>query len=75
MTDVTRRVADFAGLDVPVIEVTGDTPGPRLSVISGVHGCEYASMAGVRRWMSGLAGRALRGSVTADGLLLGLGAA
>lgn len=67
MTDVTRRVADFAGLDVPVIEVTSDAPGPRLSVISGVHGCEYASMAGVRRWVSGLAedqGRLLRGSVT-----------
>jgi uncharacterized protein len=67
MTDVTRRVADFAGLDVPVIEVSSDTPGPRLSVISGVHGCEYASIAGVRRWVSGLAEdpeRLLRGSVT-----------
>ena len=67
MTDVTRRVADFAGLDVPVIEVSSDAPGPRLSVISGVHGCEYASIAGVRRWVSGLAEdpeRLLRGSVT-----------
>ena len=67
MTDVTRRVADFAGLEVPVIEVTGAAPGPRLSVISGVHGCEYASIAGVRRWGSALAGhpeRLLRGSVT-----------
>jgi hypothetical protein len=24
MSDITRRVADFAGLDVPVIEVTSD---------------------------------------------------
>jgi len=69
VTDVTRRVADFAGLEVPVVEVTGDLPGPRLSVIAGVHGCEYASMAGVRRWVSGLAGRSrsgrpLRGTVT-----------
>jgi predicted deacylase len=67
MTDVTRRTADFAGLDVPVIEVSSDAPGPRLSVISGVHGCEYASIAGVRRWVSGLAEdpeRLLRGSVT-----------
>ena len=63
MTSVTRRVADFAGLDVPVIEVTSDAPGPRLSVIAGVHGCEYASMAGVRRWVSGLPGRSLRGTV------------
>jgi uncharacterized protein len=64
MTEVRRRLADFAGLDVPVIEVTGDEPGPRLSVISGVHGCEYASMAGVRRWVAGLTGRRLRGTVT-----------
>jgi uncharacterized protein len=60
-------MADFAGLNVPVIEVTGDAPGPRLSVIAGVHGCEYASMAGVRRWAGELAGRperSLRGTVT-----------
>jgi predicted deacylase len=67
MTEVRRRLADFAGLDVPLIEVTGDEPGPRLSVIAGVHGCEYASMAGVRRWVAGLTerpGRRLRGTVT-----------
>ena len=64
MTEVKRRLADFAGLNVPVIEVTGDEPGPRLSVISGVHGCEYASIAGVRRWAAGLTERRLRGTVT-----------
>jgi uncharacterized protein len=64
MTEVRRRLADFAALEVPVIEITGDEPGPRLSVISGVHGCEYASMAGVRRWAAGLTGRPLRGTVT-----------
>ena len=67
MTEVRRRLAAFAGLDVPVIEVAGDEPGPRLSVIAGVHGCEYASIAGVRRWAAGLAGRPgrrLRGTVT-----------
>jgi uncharacterized protein len=70
VTEVTRRSAGFAGLDVPVIDVTGDAPGPHLSVIAGVHGCEYASIAGVRRWVSGLAGRegqqgpSLRGTVT-----------
>jgi uncharacterized protein len=67
MTEVRRRLAAFAGLDVPVIEAAGDEPGPRLSVIAGVHGCEYASIAGVRRWAAGLAGRPgrrLRGTVT-----------
>jgi predicted deacylase len=64
VTDIRRYTADFAGLEVPVIEVTGAGPGPRLSVIAGVHGCEYASMAGARRWVNSLQGRALRGTVT-----------
>ena len=64
VTDIKRYTADFAGLEVPVIEVTGAGPGQRLSVIAGVHGCEYASMAGARRWANDLQGRALRGTVT-----------
>ena len=65
MADTKRYTADFAGLEIPVIEVTGDTPGPLLSVIAGVHGCEYASMAGLRRWVGGLAARPIRGTVRA----------
>jgi len=61
--DIKRYTADFAGQETPVIEVSGDSAGPRLSVIAGVHGCEYASMAGVRRWVSALSGRSLRGTV------------
>jgi uncharacterized protein len=64
VADIRRYTAGFAGLEVPVIEVTGDRPGPRLSVVAGVHGCEYASMAGARRWVNSLHGRALRGRVT-----------
>ena len=64
MTEIRRYTADFAGQQTPVIEVSGTAPGPRLSVIAGVHGCEYASMAAVRRWVPGLAGRPLRGTVT-----------
>ena len=60
---VHRRTLDLAGLDVPVVEVTGASDGPRLTVIAGVHGCEYASMAAVRQWSASLAGRDLHGSV------------
>jgi predicted deacylase len=60
---VLRRTLDLAGLDVPVVEVTGAGDGPRLTVIAGVHGCEYASMAAVRQWSASLAGRELHGSV------------
>jgi predicted deacylase len=61
---LNRRTVDLAGLDVPVVEVTGQADGPRLTVIAGVHGCEYASMAAVRQWAVGLAARDLNGRVT-----------
>jgi predicted deacylase len=54
---------DLAGTDVPVIDLTGAADGPQLTVISGVHGCEYASMAGVRRWAAALDPARLRGRV------------
>ena len=62
---VTRREINLAGLAVPFVEVTGAADGPTLTVIAGVHGCEYAAMAGVRRWLSDLAVRDLRGRVRA----------
>ena len=62
---VLRRTLGLAGLDIPVVELTGPGDGPRLTVVAGVHGCEYAPMAAVRRWTTALAGRELRGSVRA----------
>jgi uncharacterized protein len=62
---VLRHTLPLAGFDVPVIELTGTADGPRLTVLAGVHGCEYAPMAAVRRWTRSLAGRELRGSVRA----------
>jgi predicted deacylase len=63
--EVQRRSLSLAGYDVPVVELTGSPDGPRLTVIAGVHGCEYASQAGVRLWVRALAERDLRGSVRA----------
>jgi len=62
---VQRRTIELAGLAVPFVEVTGSADGPTLTVIAGVHGCEYASMDGVRRWLRTLEGRELRGRVRA----------
>ncbi|HEY2308120.1 MAG TPA: succinylglutamate desuccinylase/aspartoacylase family protein [Streptosporangiaceae bacterium] len=62
---VQRRTLSLAGLDIPVVELTGAGDGPRLTVLAGVHGCEYAPMAAVRRWTLALAERELRGSVRA----------
>jgi predicted deacylase len=62
---VKRRTIELAGLAVPFVEVAGSADGPTLTVIAGVHGCEYASMEGVRRWLRSLEGRELRGRVRA----------
>jgi predicted deacylase len=61
-TSITLRLA---GLDVPAIEVTGARPGPRLTVIAGVHGCEYSSMAGLRGFVRDLDPERLSGTVVA----------
>jgi predicted deacylase len=66
---VERRTIELAGLTVPLVEVTGSADGPLLTVVSGVHGCEYASMAGVRRWTRELRTRELRGRVRAVPIL------
>jgi hypothetical protein len=69
-TTAKYRTLDLAGAGVPVIELTGSRPGPHLTVLAGVHGCEYAPMAAVRRWTRELAdGDGLRGSVTAVPIL------
>jgi uncharacterized protein len=60
-----RRQIELAGLAVPVVELTGSADGPLLTVIAGVHGCEYASMAAVRRWIRELETRQLTGRVRA----------
>jgi uncharacterized protein len=62
---LNRRSFELAGLDVPALEITGTADGPLLTVIAGVHGCEYSSMAGLRIWANGLAARELRGRVRA----------
>jgi uncharacterized protein len=64
-TTITRRTLELAGLEVPVLDITGTADGPLLTLIAGVHGCEYASQAGLRTWARSVAGRELRGRVLA----------
>ena len=64
-TTVTRRRLDLAGLDVPVVELAGAQDGPLLTVIAGVHGCEYVPMAAVREWTRDLEQREIRGRIRA----------
>ena len=63
-----EELAELVGYDDPsraAIELTGAGNGPRLTVLAGVHGCEYAPMAAVRQWTRALAERELRGNVCA----------
>ena len=62
---VVRSTLELAGLSVPFVELAGSGGGPLLTVIAGVHGCEYASMAAVRRWTLELEQREFRGRVRA----------
>jgi uncharacterized protein len=62
---VSRRTLALAGLAVPLIELAGSADGPLLTVLAGVHGCEYASIAAVRRWVREAGRRDLRGRVRA----------
>ena len=64
-TTLTRRTIQLGGLDVPALDITGTTDGPLLTLIAGVHGCEYASMAGLRKWANTLPGRELSGRIQA----------
>ena len=62
---VVRRQLELGGKSVPLVEVTSAEDGPLLTVVAGVHGCEYASMAGVRRWLRELEATEFRGRVRA----------
>jgi uncharacterized protein len=64
-TTLTRRTVSLGGLEVPALDITGTADGPLLTLIAGVHGCEYASMAGLRKWANGLVGRTLSGRIQA----------
>jgi predicted deacylase len=64
-TTVTRRTLDLAGLEVPVVELAGAQDGPLLTVIAGVHGCEYVPMAAVREWTRDLEQREISGRIRA----------
>lgn len=62
---IDRRALDIPGLDlaIPYFEVRGRADGPRLTVLSGVHGAEYASIAAVREFVRDLDAGAVSGRI------------
>jgi predicted deacylase len=57
-----RTTITLAGEDVPAFKI--GSGGPNISVIGGVHGCEYSSIAAVTRLMRELEQRDVNGTVT-----------
>jgi len=53
----------LVGSDVPFYEYGDPGLGPTVSLMAGVHGCEYTSMLGLRRFLDTLDESALRGSL------------
>ncbi len=53
------------GLEHPAFIAQGKEDGPRVSLIGGIHGCEYSSIAAVTRFMNELDTSELRGTIEA----------
>lgn len=67
---VTRGYLPISGLpdgslDLPYIEIQGRETGPRLTVLAGVHGCEYVGMAALREFVAEVNPAELLGVITA----------
>ncbi|MCU1491340.1 MAG: putative succinylglutamate desuccinylase / aspartoacylase family [Acidimicrobiaceae bacterium] len=63
-TTGTLRVDGADGLvgsEVPYLELGSAELGPTVSLMAGVHGCEYTSMLGLRRFLQGLDESKLQG--------------
>jgi predicted deacylase len=65
---ITRRSLTFdhpllRDLEHPCFEATGAHDGPRLTLIAGVHGCEYSSIAAATRFLRELDTSELCGSI------------
>src|SRR4051794_36204249 len=65
MPGVQRTTLALNGLDVPAFHAAGAHDGPALSLIGGVHGCKYSSIAAVTKIMRDLAPSRLSGRITA----------
>lgn len=61
----TSENPTLAGVEWPVFEARGRRDGPRLTLMAGIHGCEYPAIAAVRTFMRELDTSSLAGSILA----------
>jgi len=67
---IERRTIRFdhellAELELPCFEAAGETDGPHLCLLAGIHGGEYSSISAVVRFMNALDTSELHGRITA----------
>jgi uncharacterized protein len=62
---ITSDNPTLAGIEWPAFEARGERDGPRLTLMAGIHGCEYPAIAAVRTFMRELDTSALAGSILA----------
>lgn len=64
----TRQHFNVTGLpedlEIPFLEFRGKFDGPNLTLIAGIHGCEYTGMAALRRFSAEIDTDQLHGSIT-----------
>jgi predicted deacylase len=56
---ITRKTLSLpdlgsAGMEIPYFEIIGKSEGPQLTLLAGVHGAEYASIAAVKEFVKDL---------------------
>ena len=66
---ITREVLsipgpDGSGIDIPYFELVGNTPGPHLTVLAGIHGAEYSSIAAAKKFVAQVKDEDLIGRIT-----------
>jgi len=68
---IERTIIEFEhellkGLEHPAFVARGEAgDGPKVSLIGGIHGCEYSSIAAVTQFMNELDTSDLKGTITA----------
>lgn len=53
-----------SGIDIPYFELIGATPGPHLTVLAGIHGAEYSSIAAAKKFIAEVKDQEIIGRIT-----------
>jgi predicted deacylase len=53
-----------SGIDIPYFDLIGSTPGPHLTVLAGIHGAEYSSIAAAKKFIAEVKDEELIGRIT-----------